>query len=208
MAEDFIKQMVDWISIVSPLGIYAIFFALAYFENIIPPIPGDVLVAFGGYLAAEQIIGFFPLLVVTVIASVIGFMNMYWLGYKWGDQIESNKKSHFVLRFLDYRYFRKGKFWMAKWGQWVVLLNRFLAGTRSVISLTAGMSKLRISYTVMNSFFSSLMWNFLLLGLGWIIQDNWPIIGEYLSNYGKIILGLIVLAIMLKIFWRKRKKAV
>ncbi len=67
-----------------PSSIYLVFFLVAYVENIVPPIPGDVLVAFGGYLAAESVIGLVPVLLLTTIASVIGFMSMYWIGSRWG----------------------------------------------------------------------------------------------------------------------------
>ncbi|HCD51249.1 MAG TPA: DedA family protein, partial [Balneolaceae bacterium] len=140
MADDLIKTIVDWISMVPPLGIYLIFFGIAYLENLIPPMPGDVLLAFAGYLAAEGLLSIGLMWFITVVASVLGFMNMYWLGTKLGDQVLENRESHFLLRFINLRYFRKGRIWMYRYGQWVVFANRFLAGTRSVISLTAGMS--------------------------------------------------------------------
>ena len=152
MADQVVQNIVDWINVVPPIGIYLIFFGIAYLENLIPPMPGDVIVAFGGYLAAEGTVSFMLLFVVTVFASVIGFMNMYWFGKKWGSQIEENPKGHLLLKFIDYKYFQKGKKWMNKWGQWVVFGNRFLAGTRSVISLTTGMSGLKVSYTVTVSY--------------------------------------------------------
>lgn len=206
MADQIIQNIIDWIEVVPPLGIYLIFFGIAYIENIIPPMPGDVIVAFGGYLAAEGVVSFTVLLIVTVVASVVGFMNMYWFGYKWGAQIEENQDDHLILRFLDYKYFKKGKKWMAEWGQWVVFGNRFLAGTRSVISLTTGISKLNVTHTALNSFFSSLLWNFLLLASGWYVRDNWEVIGHYLSNYGKIILVIIVLLFLIRIVVLKAKK--
>ncbi|MEX0608539.1 MAG: DedA family protein [Balneolaceae bacterium] len=206
MADQVIQSLIEWINAVPPGGIYLIFFGIAYLENIIPPLPGDVIVAFGGYLAAEGIIQVVPVWTLTTIASVFGFMTMYWLGYKWGEQIESNRDSHFLLRFIDYKYFTRGKKWMMRWGQGVVVANRFLAGTRSVISLTAGISRLKVLRTSISSFISSILWNGLLIGMGWIIQDNWRIIGDYLSNYGKIILILIAGVVLVKIWADKRKQ--
>lgn len=206
MADQIIQSVIDWINLVPPVGIYLIFFGIAYIENLIPPMPGDVLVAFGGYLAAEGIIGLFPVLSLTIIASVAGFMTMYWLGLKWGEQIENNRDSHFILRFIDYKYFTRGKKWMKRWGQGIVIANRFLAGTRSVISLTAGMSHLKVWPTVLSSLLSSALWNSLLIAMGWIIRDNWQIIGEYLSNYGKIILVLIILFFISRLYYSRRKK--
>jgi membrane protein DedA with SNARE-associated domain len=210
MADQIVQNIVEWISVVPPAGVYLIFFGIAYIENLIPPMPGDVIVAFGGYLAAEGVIGLFPVWSLTVVASVAGFMTMYWLGHRWGAQIEENRDGHFLLRFIDYKYFTRGKKWMNRWGQGVVVANRFLAGTRSVISLTAGMSNLRITRTILSSLVSSVLWNTLLLAMGWVIRDNWKIIGDYLSNYGKVILALIALFIGVRayFFYRRKKQAV
>ncbi len=72
--EVYIDQAVNWILTLSPVSIYSIFLLVAYAENVLPPVPGDLLIVFGGYLAAEQIISFNGLLLITTCASVIGFM--------------------------------------------------------------------------------------------------------------------------------------
>lgn len=203
--EAYLEQIVDWILTLSPLSIYSIFFLIAYVENIIPPLPGDVLVAFGGYMAAEQIIGFVPVLIITTVASVLGFMNMYLFGKYFGDRIEIQRRRFWLMRFIDIKYFDRGKRWMHNWGQGVILANRFLAGTRSVIALTAGITKTNVYSTMLSSFVSSLVWNFILLMLGWIVYENWAVIGEYLNIYGRVILILIVVAVGVRYFYKKSK---
>lgn len=208
MIEQLIQTIVDWANNVHPAGVYLIFFGIAYMENIIPPVPGDVLVAFGGYLAAEGTISFSILLFATVIASAAGFMTMYRLGYSWGVGIKNNGNSHFILRFVNARHFARGKRWMDSRGQWVIAANRFLAGTRTVVALMAGISHLDWRYTVMNSLISSLLWNFILIYLGWSIKDNWQIVGSYLSTYGEIVTIGIVIAVFLRIsykYWVRKK---
>lgn len=203
MMDQTIQSIVDWVMVVGPVGVYMIITGIAYLENVIPPMPGDVILAFGGYLAAEGLIGVFPLWVLTVAASVVGFMNMYWLGHKLENQIKQNRHEHFVLKFFNYNYIRTGKMWMNRYGQWVVFGNRFLAGTRSVISLTAGMSQLNITRTLVNAAISSALWNAILVGAGWFVRDNWPIIGNYLASYGKGILLLIIAAGLGRYLWLK-----
>ncbi|REL29060.1 DedA family protein [Rhodohalobacter sp. SW132] len=188
-------ELIDWILTLSPLSVYAIFALVAYLENVVPPIPGDILVVFGGYLAAEQVVGFNLLLLFTTIASVIGFMNMYGIGYYFGDKIEAQRQKFWLMKVVDVKYFDRGKRWMHRWGQGVILANRFLAGTRSVISVTAGLTKTRVLSTVISATISSLLWNLILLGLGWFVHENWQIIGHYLNIYGWFVLGIIVLAV-------------
>ena len=206
MIDQFVQEAVQFINTLPPSSIYLVFFLVAYIENILPPIPGDVLVAFGGYLAAESVIGLVPILILTTVASVIGFMSMYWIGSRWGTLIEKKKKQFWLLRFIPIKYINKVQSWMQKWGMGVVLANRFLAGTRSVISLTAGLSHTRISSTIIYSTISSVLWNGILLGFGWIVHENWVLIGKYLTIYGRIILGGIGIIIIFKLviyYYRK-----
>lgn len=204
--EEYTLNLVDWISSLSPLSIYLIFCLVAYIENVIPPIPGDVLVVFGGYLAAEQVIGFIPILILTTITSVLGFMSMYAVGAYFGDKIETQRRKFWLMRFFDVKYFDKGKRWMDRWGQRVILANRFLAGTRSVISLTAGITKTNVYPTILSSTISSLLWNFLLIGMGMLVHENWQVIDHYLNLYGWMILLLLILLIGGKIFFKRKKK--
>lgn len=204
--ELYINQIVDWVFNLSPFKIYLIFTVVAYSENVIPPLPGDVLVAFGGYLAAEQIVGFVPLLAITTIASVFGFMSMYFIGAQFGHRIEEQRSKFWLMRIVDIKYFDKVKRWMQRWGQGVIIANRFLAGTRSVISLVSGITKTKVSTTILSSTISSVAWNFILLGFGWIVNENWQTIGHYLNIYGWIVLGLIVTAIIVRFTYMKLKK--
>lgn len=208
--EEYTLYLVEWISSLSPMSIYIIFCLVAYLENVIPPVPGDVLIVFGGYLAAEQVVEFMPILMGTTVASVLGFMSMYAIGAHFGDQIAIQRKKFWMMRFFDIKYFDRAKRWMARWGQKVILANRFLAGTRSVISLTAGITKTKAYPTIVSATVSSLIWNTILIGLGYIVHENWQVIGGYLNVYGWIILSMLVLFIggwiLYRRYWKPKKK--
>lgn len=201
------QQFIEWISGLSPLSIYLIFAIVAYMENVLPPVPGDVLVAFGGYLAAEQIIGFTPLLLYTTLFSVFGFMTMYALGAYFGEKIDTQRKRFWMMRYLDIKYFDRVNRWMNRWGKGVILSNRFLAGTRSVISIAAGISRTDLKKTVLSSTISSLLWNSILIGFGWIVNENWMTIGHYLNVYGWLILSLLLILITARLIYKRSKKS-
>jgi membrane protein DedA with SNARE-associated domain len=93
------------------------------------------------------------------------------------------------------KYFDRCKRWMHSYGQAVIVANRFLAGTRSVIAVTAGLTKMRATTTVFSSLASSITWNFVLLASGWLVHENWYVIGDYLNIYGWSILALMILLI-------------
>lgn len=201
MISHWTQLFLDWLSQLPPLSLYLVFFAVAYLENVIPPIPGDILVVFGGYLAATSIIHIIPVYVLTTVASVIGFMSVYAVGRIWGEKIEHKEHHSWLMRKMGIEYLPKVRSWMMKWGQWIIVANRFLAGARSVISITAGLSHTEPATTAVSSFISSCIWNGLLIGAGWVIRKNWHIIVQYLSVYSQTITILIIVIILLRLLW-------
>ena len=199
----FIAQAVDWISSRSVVEVYLLFSLIAYAENIVPPIPGDILVAFGGYLAALGVLDPFIILGITTIASVLGFMSAYGFGAWWGERLIDPESTLWIKKVINMDVFERGRRWMQTWGQWVVLSNRFLAGTRSVIALTAGLSHTPVLPTVVSSTISSLVWNSILIGFGWVVKENWETIEGYLNTYGSIVVIVIALFFMTRYIYSK-----
>ncbi len=228
---DIINTIVNYIGQVSPVMIYVILFLIAYFENIVPPIPGDIIVAFGGYLISFGSINSLSLWLGTVIMSVLGFMTMYQMGsflagpllistnmtIQKGNGLDNyysdgstntakNALAKLILRFANPSYLQEGRQWMHSYGQWVVVSNRFLAGTRSIIALIAGASKLSIWPTVFSSVISSMLWNGVLVYAGWWLGDNWRRVGVYLEVYSQVIFILLAFIGLMSFVYLRRKR--
>jgi membrane protein DedA with SNARE-associated domain len=206
MLEQYTIDIVTWIESLPVVSIYLAFFLIAYLENVLPPVPGDLLVVFAGYLAADGFINFSGVLGITTIASVIGFMTMYYIGYTWGDGIREKRSRFWMFKYIKFQYMTRVQGWMNRWGQGVILANRFLAGTRSVISLIAGITQTNIRLTIISSTLSSVLWNGILLSAGWFIKENWESIGKYLSIYSWAILVLIAVFITYKLTQYNKKR--
>lgn len=208
MVSHWTQEFINWLSQLPPISIYLVFFAIAYLENVVPPIPGDILVVFGGYLAGESIIHLVPVYILTTIASVIGFMSVYTVGWFWGSKIDVKEPRSWLIRKMGIDYLPKVRVWMQRWGQLVIIANRFLAGARSIISITAGLSRTEPKRTALSALVSSSLWNGLLMGAGWVIQENWKIIVHYLSIYSQTLTLLVIIVVLLRLTWiiRQRKK--
>ncbi len=83
--ESFVlEEVVGWIYTLSAVSILTIFFFIAWFENVFPFLPGDTLIVFGGYLAAQNVITFASLWSVTTLGAIAGFI--VWPGCYLGLQ--------------------------------------------------------------------------------------------------------------------------
>ena len=199
--EDFVNNLAQ----LNPFWIYIAVAGIAYIENILPPFPSDVIVVAAGSLVGIGTIDFTLALVLATAGSTLGFMTMYKLGDWFGDKILEKGR----IKFIPLDSVHKVEKWFKKYGYWVVVANRFLAGTRAVVSFFAGMSELPILNATALSCVSALAWNFILLYAGKELGANWRSILIYLQAYGQTItIGVIVAAVILVLrylYTRKQK---
>ncbi len=180
----FIEQAPAWL-------VFVTVFLASYIENVFPPIPGDTILLFGAYLVGRGDLSFSMALATTLLGSVLGFMTLYFVGYKYSRGfMYSKQQTWFSPNSLE-----RVEHLFDRWGYGVVLINRFLAGLRSVVGLFSGIGKLKIWKVLILSIVSSLFWNGTLIWLGSSIGENWEQIGVYLKRYNTVVTIIIVVVI-------------
>ena len=200
---EFFADIFTWLEALPPLMAYGIIFIIAYGENVMPPIPGDMVIVFGGYLAGIGQLNFFLVWILSVAGGVLGFMSMYALGRRMGVAIYDPER----FKWLPKRHLEKTRAWVSRWGYGVVAANRFLSGARSVISLTVGMARKNAFNTMVFSAISAIAWTGLIIYGGYAIGENWQIVGDYIRTWGVIIIALMTIgavAIIIRKFLRSR----
>jgi len=180
-----------WVAMLQQLpaeGILLAALVVTFVENVFPPSPSDTLLLFCGVLVGLGAAPFVPMLLAATVGSVAGFALMFWLGYQFGVRIVQTQR----LRWLPLEMVERVQRWFRRYGYWVIVANRFLSGTRGAISFVAGMSELRFVPTLLLSTVSALVWNGLLLTVGWSVGRNWQQVAHALQLYGTIITALVV----------------
>jgi membrane protein DedA with SNARE-associated domain len=199
-----LEDLVQYLQTLSPLLIYLAVFSIAFVENIFPPFPSDVVIVFAGSLISLGQVGFVEILLLSTVGSTVGFIVMYKIGDWFGDNILEQGK----IKFIPVDSVRKVEAWFVKYGYWIIVANRFLAGTRAVVSFFAGMSELDLLKTTALSFFSALLWNAILVSAGLYLGKHWERIGYYLGTYSQVVTGILVLVAIFfvaRYFYNKNK---
>jgi membrane protein DedA with SNARE-associated domain len=202
---EFMDQAIAWLQTLSPVGVLGLMFFIAYIENIFPPSPSDVVLVFAGTLVGIGVVGFAPALAAATLGSTLGFMTAYVLGRYFEQRFVSGR----YHRYLPVNAIHQVERLFKRFGYGVIVANRFLAGTRAIVSFFAGMSCMNLPVTTLLSAISAAVWNSMLLYLGVIFANNWRVAAEYLETYTRIatvVVGAAV-AIILWRFFRKRRGA-
>lgn len=216
-----LEEVVAFVRTLDDGTIYFFLFVIAYLENVVPPIPGDLPIAFVGSLIAItdpavpiHDLSFAWCWVWSSAGSLLGFMNMYGIGWLvgrrvYGDTENNSRFAQTVRRFFPPENLRDVQQNFSKYSYWLIAANRFLTGSRSIISISSGLSHLNFFYVHLCALLSAVLWNALLIYGGVLLGDNWRLLGDYLTTYG-LLFSVIVLGIVgffIYRFIQKRKAA-
>lgn len=205
--------MEDYIlNILSKFSYLGIFF-LIFIENVFPPIPSELILVFGGFISKSLNLNFLLLVIFATLGSSTGAIILYYAGKKIPlEKMESFLEKKWVKR-LGFKPgdIKKSLKYFEKYSTFAVFLGRCVPVVRSLISIPAGMQNMSLRKFLIYTTIGSGIWNTLLIYIGRITQDKWKEGLLILERYSNRILGLIVLAFVIKFlvkrFLKKRKKS-
>ena len=139
--------------------LYEGIFLAALIETIIPPIPTLAIFPTAGFLASQQEISLFgviPMIILGATGATIGTSVIYLIALKLGRTV--------LLRYLkNFRISEKKlervEIWFEKYGDKAVLIGRMVPVMREMISVPAGLLKMKIPKFILFTFIGSCIWS-------------------------------------------------
>lgn len=184
-------------------GIILAAFLLTLIENLFPPSPSDVLLVFIGSIINSNLLAYMVVLTSATAGSTLGFFIMFLVGNKMGHVFTDRPSFLFMKR----NTILKAEEWFRRYGTALIIANRFLSGTRAVISFVAGASDVKVGSAVILSAISALVWNAILLYAGNLLGEHWRDIAAYLEAYGRAITPIVlIITLTISGFWWMRVK--
>ncbi|KAF5067334.1 SNARE associated Golgi protein [anaerobic digester metagenome] len=179
-------------------------FLLIFIENLFPPIPSEVILLFGGFMTVSAGLNV-PLTIVAATAgSMVGAVVLYFLGYELG--------MHGIQRFFQGRIgdllgltphdLVKTTEWFQKKGSAAIFLCRFIPLIRSLISIPAGITRMKVGPFLVLTLIGSTIWNTVLVLLGHFAGQGWNEYKEIFSAYSSIFVRVMAVAVALWLAWR------
>ena len=170
---------------------YAGLMILMFLESTMMPIPSEVVMPFAGYLIAQGNMSFFWVVAATGIASLLGSLFSYGLGYYGGIPL-IKKVGHYVL--LDEERLKWTERWFRHYGDKTIFISRFIPVVRHLISLPAGLGKMQLSKFCTYTLIGATMWNTMLVVAGYYLGKNYVLIHEYSRMLDYIVVALLLAA--------------
>ena len=161
------EVFVEWLTTLLAEYLYAGVFIAAIIETIIPPIPTMAVFPTAGFLASQNNFELYQVILLGIIGGLgasIGSTVIYLIALKLGRVA--------LLRYLRYVKVSEKKLtrvekWFQKYGEKAVLFGRMIPVFREMISIPAGLFKMKFAKFLTYTILGSCGWSMTLILVGY-----------------------------------------
>lgn len=207
MAEADLSQLgglTGWVaSVIESLGEVGVGLLVAL-ENLIPPIPSEIVLSMAGYLAAEGRVNLVLVWIAATLGSVGGAIALYYLGYGIGEDRLRRWLDRIPL--VDADDLDTADRWFERHAKSAVLFGRMAPVVRSLVSIPAGANHMPFGMFILLTALGSGVWNGIFVGGGYALGSRWQKLEQYSQYFDYAIWALIVIAIGSWVVKKVRKR--
>jgi membrane protein DedA with SNARE-associated domain len=185
---------------------YLAVFVLMLAESACIPVPSELIMTFGGALAAGAVPGTHLNLIGVILAGTAGNVAgsyLAWAVGRYGGQPVLRRLSEGRLgrRLLREHDLDRAIAWFGRHGGKAVLIGRVLPVVRTFISLPAGIAEMPALRFGIYTTIGCIPWTAALAAAGYAVGANWESIVTAFHGPSYIISGIVLVAIVIGI-WR------
>tara|TARA_B100000579_G_scaffold427900_1_gene437206 strand:+ start:284 stop:940 length:657 start_codon:yes stop_codon:yes gene_type:complete len=177
------------------IGYGAILLAM-FLENLIPPIPSELIMPLGGFYVHQGQLDFVPVVLAGLLGTVIGALPWYGIGRLVNEEkielwLEKNGR---WIGIQPYELARSRK-WFNKYGVQLVFWGRLVPGIRTLISVPAGVELMPLTPFLIWTSAGSLIWTLFLTITGFYLGDSYRNLERWISPFSSIFKTILILII-------------
>ncbi|WP_016743742.1 DedA family protein [Rhizorhabdus wittichii] len=184
--------MTGWVQQLIADGGYLGLFLLMFGETVFPPIPSEVIMSMAGLQAAKGTM----LLPAAILAGTAGAMlgNIVWylaarrLGL---DRLRPLIERHGRWLTMDWAEVDRGERWFMRHGHLFVCIGRMLPTARSLVSVPAGLIRMRFLPFLLWSSVGTLGWSTMLAVGGWVLGTRFAAMEAWLGVASTVLLAVL-----------------
>ena len=177
------------------IGYGAILLAM-FLENLIPPIPSELIMPLGGFYVYQGQLDFFPVVLAGLIGTVIGALPWYGIGRLVNEErLEKWLEKNGRWIGINPKELSRSRKWFNRYGVSLVFWGRLVPGIRTLISVPAGVELMPVSPFLIWTTAGSLIWTLLLTIAGFYLGDSYPTIEKWISPFSNVFKTIIILII-------------
>jgi membrane protein DedA with SNARE-associated domain len=139
----------------------------------------------------------------TTAGSLLGALVLYGVGYAIGPRRVRQIVVHYGhWALLTPDDLSRSESWFDRYGPIAVFVGRLVPVVRSLVSIPAGYRRMPLAQFLLLTGFGSALWNGTLIGLGWILGENWHIVDRYVGWLQYLVIAAAII-IVARFVWQR-----
>jgi membrane protein DedA with SNARE-associated domain len=195
----FVQQLITDIG-------YPGLFLLIVLESTLVPIPSLLVMPFAGFMAARGVFSLPAILAINSAAALTGSAISYWIGSRGGKPLLVKYGKYILVRPAD---LEKTEAWFARNGAWAIFIARFVPIIRHIISVPAGIARMKLSTFFLQTFLGATIWGGGLMVVGYELGARWESVMKTAKKFDLMIavVVLVTLVTLATVFLVRRRRA-
>ncbi|WP_040662922.1 DedA family protein [Nitrococcus mobilis] len=192
--------MLSWIAdMISNMG-YPGIMLLMFLASLFPPIPSEVVMPLAGFAAARGELSLAGVTVAGTVGSVLGVLPWYFAGRQFGEErlkVWADRHGRWLT--VTPGGIDKALRWFDRQDGKAVLFGRLIPTSRVLVSVPAGFACMRMPRFLLYSSIGTLLCSGLLAGAGYLLQNHYHLVADYVGPLSIAILVSIVLVYIYRV---------
>lgn len=183
-------------------ALYLVVFLLPFLEASILlgfVFPGETALIFGGAVGTRNGASLLVLLVLAVAGAITGDAVGYAVGRRFGQTLQAT----WLGRAVGEERWMITETFLLKRGGTAVFFGRWTALLRAMVPGAAGMARLPYRTFFLYNALGGTLWAVACVLGGYLVGEA---IGTYVTSFGYVVLGLVVVAVTVALVHRRRKR--
>jgi len=162
---EIFQNVFEWY--MANLNYWTIFLLMAIESSFIP-FPSEIVVPFAAWKAAEGTLSLAGVMLASTAGAMAGAVFNYylalWLGRPVLYRLADTRWAHFLL--IDRTNIEKAENYFVKHGKSSTFIGRLVPAVRQLISLPAGLARMKVGTFLLFTFLGAGIWNLVLALVG------------------------------------------
>jgi membrane protein DedA with SNARE-associated domain len=171
---------------------YVGIFVLMTIESAGIPIPSELIMTFGGYLASTGKMNWIVAGIIGALGTGAGSAIGYAIG-AWGGKPLVDRYGKYLGVTTDKMVWAEK--WFCKFGESAVFYTRLLPVVRTIVNVPAGLLGMNFYKFMAYSMTGALPWCLVLAYLGYTLGANWESIMGYSHLLTYVVVGIVAVAL-------------
>ena len=188
--------MSGWFSVLAAWYIahinYGTLIIMMAIESSFLPLPSEIVIPPAAWKAAQGDLNPFLIILAGTAGSIIGALFNYFISLYLGRviiyKLADTRIAHMMM--INREKVEHAESYFLKFGKSSTFIGRLIPGIRHLISIPAGLSRMRLSDFVFYTAFGACLWTSILTLLGYSIYKQRDLLEKYYHELSWVLLGL------------------